>query len=549
LMETKQTPRNRKGNFLVQGSILATAGILVRIIGLVYRIPLARILDNEGLGYYSQAFNVYSIILLLSSYSLPLAVSKMISARLAKKQYANAASILRVALIYATAVGAAGFILVWFFADALALFVFKMHPASYALRALAPTIWVMAYLGVFRGYYQGHSTMIPTAISQIVEQIVNAGVSIGAAKYLSEMAIKRSETLSTVHAYGAAGGTIGTGAGAAFALISLLILFILGAEFRNKKIKEDVLNKKESYLRITAILFYTVIPVIASTAIYNINSIIDSAIFGHSLSRFMEEKIIAGQYGIYTNKYLILINVPIAIANSLSSSLIPELSRAGADGNRAKVNSTIALATRFAMLVSMPAAVGLTILAEPIISLLFGFDATAITLLQVGSVAVVLYSLSTVSNAILQGTNNMSVPVKNAAVSLIIHTAILLLFLNVFRLDVYGLVFANILFAALMCFFNAMEIKLRLYYRQEIFRTYIMPFICSFIMGIIVFIIYALCDKLFGKNIINAVVPMFAALVSYPVLLILTRTLKKEELLLMPKGRKIVRILEMVRLV
>ena len=540
--------KTKKDNFIVQGSILAIAGIFVRIIGLIYRIPLTRIVGEEGMGYYSQAFNIYSVTLLLSSYSLPLAVSKMISARIGKRQYKNAGRILSAALVYATIVGFIGFSFIWFLADFLAKTVFNMPPAAIALKALAPTIWVMAYLGVYRGYYQGHSTMIPTAISQIIEQIINAIVSVFAASYLKDMAIEQSKTLTISRAYGAAGGTIGTGAGAFAALISLLLLFIFGFKSRKKRINSDESIELETYSNITAVLFYTVIPVIASTAIYNINSIIDGAIFGHSMAFLGLAADTAKEYGIYTSKYLILINVPVAIANSLSSSLIPELSKASAGGDRVRVNSSIAVAIRFAMLVSAPAAVGLAVLAKPIISLLFGTSIEAVSLMQVGSIAVILYSVSTVSNAILQGTNNMNLPVRNAAMSLAIHIVFLLVFLNVFSLGTYGLVFANILFALLICIFNALSIKNRLLYKQEIFKTYVMPLICSLLMGAVIFLVYTFLDKFIRSNLVSSIIPMLVAILIYPILLILTRTLTKEELLLMPKGRKLVGVLSKLRL-
>ncbi|MBP3926320.1 MAG: oligosaccharide flippase family protein, partial [Clostridium sp.] len=177
-------------NFIVQGSILALAGIIVRLIGMFYRIPLANYIGDEGNGYYSAAYNIYSILLILSSYSLPVAVSKMVSARLAKNQYRNAMRILKAALFYATIVGGLGFSALWFGADFFANEVIKMPFSSYALRVLAPTIWVMAYLGVLRGFFQGHSTMVPTAVSQIFEQIVNAVVSLLAAKTLFDLGVK-----------------------------------------------------------------------------------------------------------------------------------------------------------------------------------------------------------------------------------------------------------------------------------------------------------------------------------------------------------------------
>ncbi|MFR8015338.1 MAG: oligosaccharide flippase family protein [Clostridiaceae bacterium] len=224
-MESNRQKKKKESNFVVQGSILAVASIVVRIIGIAYRIPMINIIGDEGMGYYGTAFNVYNIALLLSSYSLPLAVSKMVSARLAGKQYRNASRILRAALCYATIVGAFAAAVIWFGADFFAKDVFFMPYAAFALRTLAPTVWIMAYLGVFRGYFQGQGTMVPTAFSQVFEQIVNAIVSVAAGSFLFNEALK-TEVLKNQtgdgysNAWGAAGGTIGTGAGAFTALIS-----------------------------------------------------------------------------------------------------------------------------------------------------------------------------------------------------------------------------------------------------------------------------------------------------------------------------------------
>lgn len=540
---------SREKNFILHGFILAVAGIFVRIIGLIYRIPLVRIVGEEGMGYYSQAFNIYAIILLLSSYSLPLAVSKMISARIGKKEYKNISRIFLVAFLYASIVGIIGSAFVWFFADTLALIVFRMPLSAYALKALAPTILVMAYLGVFRGYYQGHGTMLPTAVSQVLEQVANAIMSIFAASYLSNMIIKESGNISLVRAYGAAGGTIGTGIGALVALLMFVFLhiFLLIRKDKGQKIKD--ISDKESYIYITKILFLTVVPVILSTAIYNLNGIIDGAIFGNIMSKFTSSEDLAKQYGIYTSKYLILINVPVAIANAMSSSLIPELSKANASGNKVRINSSIGMVMRFAVLISLPASVGLMVLAKPIISLLFGYSQKAVSLMQVGAIAVVFYSISTITNAILQGTNNMSIPVKNSIIALILHIIALIAFLNIFKFGTYSLVFANIIFALLMCIFNALAIKNKLYYKQEILKTFVLPSVCSLLMGISIYLIYIFLDKVISSDFVNTILPMLFAVIIYPILLIKTKTLTKEEILLMPKGRKIVSIFSRLHLI
>ena len=546
-----KTTKTESNNFLVQGAILAIAGILVRLIGLAYRVPLLRIIGADGMGYYSTAYNLYAIILLLSSYSLPLAVSKMVSVRILKNEYKNANKILKAALIYATIVGGLGSIVAFFGADFFASILYRMPLAKYALQSLAPTIWIMAYLGVLRGYFQGHSTMVPTALSQIFEQIVNAAVSVGAAYYLCEMAVRHAKPKAVKLAYGAAGGTIGTGAGTVIALAVVLIFFFLSAKDRRKKIKDDKSVRKESFHTITRILILTVIPVIASTAIYNINSVLDGMVFGQSMKALGLEEETSKLYGIYTGGYLVLVNVPVAISNAMSSSLIPAISRSFSRGERADVNSKISMVIRFASIVSFPCAIGLAVISVPVMGILFKDVQDAMMasyLMIIGSGVVVLYSVSTVTNAILQGTNLINRPVKNAFISLIIHFIILYILLFTLKLNIIGLVFGNMVFALSMCILNARSIRKNLYYKQEMIKTFLMPFICAGIMGIIVYMVYCYTSVKINSRLMQTAIPILVGAPVYAILLIGTKTITKNEILQMPKGKKIVSILQKVRL-
>lgn len=548
-------PKNKKKsvphNFLIQGAILAAAGILVRLIGLAYRVPLTRIIGADGMGYYSTAYNLYTYILILSSYSLPLAVSKMVSARIAKDEYKNAEKILRTALIYATAAGGIGCLVIFFGAKFFATNFYQMPLAEYALRTFAPTIWIMAYLGVLRGYFQGHSTMIPTAVSQIFEQIVNAAVSVGAAYYLCESALKQAKPREMAEAYGAAGGSLGTGAGTVTALSVILLFMLITARERKLDIAKDRRSKSESFSHITRVFIATVIPVIASTAIYNINSILDNAIFGQSMKILNMEKETARLYGIYTGGYLVLANVPVAIANAMSSSLIPTMSRSWSKNDKEDVKSKISMAIRFASIVSFPCAVGLAVISVPIMSILFEVKENALLaayIMIIGSSVVVFYSISTVTNAILQGTSHMHLPVLNAFISLILHSFLLFILLTVFKLNVVGLVLGNIFFALSMCILNARSIRIKLHYKQEMIKTFLMPFICSGIMGIAAYISYILVPRFSSSRVMLIIVPMAVAIPVYVILLIGTKTITKNEILQMPKGRGIVKVLQKVRL-
>lgn len=543
--ESGSVKNKKESNFVVQGSILAIASIVVRIIGIAYRIPMINIIGDEGMGYYGTAFNVYNIALLLSSYSLPLAVSKMVSARLGNKQYRNVERIFRAALCYATIVGAVTCAIIWFGADFFATEVFYMPYASFALKTLAPTVWIMAYLGVFRGYFQGRGTMVPTAFSQVFEQIVNAVISVVAGGFLFNEALKveimKGEAGSGYsNAWGAAGGTIGTGSGAFTALIFLLLLFALHRKTAKKQIRRDNSGSLESYGEITKILFFTVVPVIVSSAIYNVNSVIDNSLLAHNFASFGREEQFAADWGVYTGKYHLLINVPMAVSNALSSSLIPSVSRAVAAGDIKQVRSKVSAAIRFSMLIAIPSTVGLTVLAGPVNNLLFSGDNTlAIKMMLYGSLAVVFYSLSTVTNAILQGIDRMHLPIIHALIALVLHVGALEVMALVFDLGIYSMVYANIIFALIMCVLNHAAIRRTIGYRQELKKTFLIPTVASAVMGVCTFGAYKLIYMGVKSNAISTILSICVAVAVYGIILIKLGCLTEEELREMPAGTRL----------
>ena len=537
-------PEKKAGsNFIIQGSILAIAGIIVRLIGMLYRIPLANYIGDEGNGYYSAAYNIYSIMLILSSYSLPVAVSKMVSARLARGQYRNARKILRAALFYATIVGGVGFCALWFGSGFFAEHVIKMPYSAYALKVLAPTVWIMAYLGVLRGFFQGHSTMVPTAVSQIFEQIVNAVISLLAAKSLFDLGVKSNLVYGSTeysYAFGAAGGALGTGAGALTALILFVGLYLMYRPKMKRRIRKEQGTSAEGYGMITSTLFLTVVPIIVSSSLYNSSTVIDNILFGQIMTGLGETRQIASQWGIYSGKYHLLFNIPVAVANSLSSSLIPALSRAVAEKDRKQTLNRIASAIRFSMIIAIPSAVGLAVLAAPISNLLFpGRDNTdLIKMTCYGSSAVVVYSLSTVTNAVLQGINRMKTPIRNAGISLVLHTVILFVMLRYLHMGIYGVLYANILFALFICILNARSIARFKRYRQEVKKTFLIPMVASAVMGAAAFGVYRAAYSIFG-NLISTGISVLVAVAVYFVLLILLKGVDAQELRSMPGGTRL----------
>ncbi len=545
--ETK--PQN--SNFIVQGGILAAAGIISRIIGFLYRIPLQNTIGDAGMGYYSAAFQIYSIMLIISSYSLPVAVSKLVAARAAKGQYRNARRFFHGALMFAFLTGGATCLIVLFGADTLAGNIMSMPKSAIALRMLAPTLLIVAVMGVIRGYFQGLGTMVPTAFSQLVEQIVNAVISVAAGVYLFEYggkvaAILRDEAFRP--AWGAAGGTLGTGAGALAGLIILLIMFLVHKRRMRKNIKKDNAKFVDTYGRVFSVIIITVLPVILSTTIYNVSDTIDQGLFNFVMDKKGLTDIKAEYWGIYSGKYRVLTNVPIALANALCSSMMPSLAACIENGERRLARHKVAIGIRFVMIISIPCAVALAILGRPLISLMFtGEVDIPAKLLMMGSASVVFYSLSTLSNGILQGIDKMRIPVRNAAIALVLHLGILYLTISVLDWKLYGVVVSCMAFGLLMCILNWVSITKYLRYHQEIRRTFVIPLISSAVMGVVIWLLFKILSKS-STELVSILITSLVGTIVYFIVLLLLRGVREGELRSLPGGRFVVAAAKLFRL-
>ena len=539
---TKTKGRAKKDDYIVQGSILAAAAGLTKIIGVVYRIPLTNILGDEGNGFYGYAYQVYAIALMISSFSLPTAVSKLVSVRLAKRQKRNAFRVFLCSLAFAVGVGLFISLTIFLGAGLISTHAMKSPLSVYALRVLAPGLLIVAVMAVIRGYFQGMGTMIPTAISQIIEQIVNAVVSIVGASVLFGIgtkagAEKGKELLGP--AYGAAGSTLGTVAGSLAGLLFLLFVMILYKKVIRRQLKRDRSQNVESYSFILKALLFTAIPVVFSTAVYNINQII----FNHVMEAqgYVEKEYMALQ-GIYTGKYDTLINVPMAIANALGTSVVPSLTAVVTNGTRKQVHSKINQTLRITMVVAIPSCIGYFVLASPIMVLLYNDRSTTPAhLLMMGAIVVVLYGLSSVTNSILHGLNYMTSPAKNAGVALVIHLAAFVLMMTVFKMNVYALVGGNIVFALAMSILNLIKIRKVSGFRMDLLSTFGKPFTAAAIMGVITYGVFRLFDLLVGGRVLPVLVSLIVAVLVYAVVLLKIGTLSEDDILDLPMGGKILR--------
>lgn len=535
MSESKQV---KTSGFLKQGSVLALASILVRIIGMVYRIPMANFMGNEGMGIYSAAFEIYNILLIISSYGMPMAVSKMVSARCARKEYKNAYRLFRYSMFLSIGTGGAAALFMYFGADFLErTFFAKYQGIAIPLRVLAPTIFVVAVMGVFRGLFQGRNTMMPTAVSQVLEQIVNAFVSVAA----TFMLMRQHAGTATASAWGAAGGTMGTFFGAVTAFVVLFLIYLLYRPIMEKQKRRDRVSAKESLAVSYKLIFCTVVPIILSQTVYQLSGIIDVMLFNWAMGN---KKIAASEVssflGIYSSQYRILVSVPIAVSTAIASSMVPGLVTSFMQKDKKEVHRKTGLAIKFNMIIAFPSAVGLAVLAEPIIRLIYPSSDYVMgsIMLMTGSSCVIFYALSTVTSGVLQSADRMNLPVIHSFISLVLHVVIVYVLLAFTDMGAYALVFGNVTYPMLVCYLNGKSVRKYTGFRQEVVRTFSVPLLASVIMGGVTYLVYEGVFFLTHRIYIAIIPAFFVAIFVYFVLVLKFWGLNRQELYEFPFGRR-----------
>lgn len=532
-------------HIIKQGTILAAASVISRIIGMLYRSPMAAVIGDKGNGLYSFAFEIYSIALILSSYSMPLAVSKLLSARFAKKEYKNADKIYKFAYIFAAVSGMVMALILFFGAGTIERL--SGHEGlALPLKVLAPTVFVVAIAGTIRGFFQSRNTMMPTAVSQLAEQIINAIVSIVAAVILVRFAANEFDKAR----YGAAGGTIGTLFGALSSLMFLIFLFVIYKPRMKKHLSHDKVGVTVSNEEVLKLIVATIVPVILSQTVYQSIGVVDGFMFGN-LYKGSDSTAL---YGIYSSKYRLMVNVPNAISSALASSMIPSLVSLYTLKNFVEFRARLKTSVKFNMIIAFPCAFGISALSGMIMKLLFPTTDTVISgrMLMYGSVAVLFYALSTVTNAALQGMDRMRLPVRHAAISLLIHIPLMVILLKFTKLGAHALVIGNIIYPLIVCALNWASVARYANYRQEVKTTFIIPLLASSVMWIETFCLSRLMAKVLPVNYItNALITIICivnACLVYFIMLFVLKGVTREELKEFPMGGKMARLADKLRI-
>ncbi|MDP4117710.1 MAG: polysaccharide biosynthesis protein [Bacillota bacterium] len=528
------------GQSVIKGSlILVIANLLVKVIGAMFKIPLTNLIGNRGMGYFSSAYTIYSGLFTVATAGLPVAIAKMIAESTQRKSLRELKRIHYISYIIFAIVGVVGASILYLGADK---FMKQYGDNSICIRLIAPALFFVAIMSVYRGFFQGLSDMYPTAISELIESSVKliAGYS------LAYIFLKKGLV------YGAAGGVSGVTLGSVLGSAFLIMAFFI----KRKKIYSslDPNIPSPSRLKIFTQLMYVALPVTISASVFTITNLIDVFQTGRRLTLIADKLPLApvDLYGMYTSKAVTMLNLPPALVVALCLPLVPAIARAYTAKDMPSVSYKTYESIKFTIIFALPCSVGLALLADPVLRTLYGTNDAA-TLLRLISPAIVFVSLVLVTNAILQATGNVLIPVLNIAIAGITKVII-----NYFLLVIPAININGVAIGSSVCYFIYMV--LNLFYVSKVTKTHFSmrdfiakPLVSSAAMGVVVLVVNRLLTSALGTSRLAAIICTGASVcaggIIYMISLFKTSTLTKDELIMLPKGDKIISIAAKIRLI
>ncbi len=525
---------------VLKGSvILLTANFIVKLIGAIFKIPLVNLLGNEGMAYFNAAYTIYSGLFVIATAGLPVALSKMIAESRAKGNLFETKRIFKVAFTIFISIGILGSLTLFFGAEKFANMT-NFASSDLCVKAMAPAIFFVALMSVYRGFFQGMSNMYPTAISEVVESLCKLIIGYALAYMLFEYGLRIAS------AGAVAGVTIGTGIG----FLTLLSIYI----FRKNSIYAGVDSSiaVRSYRRIFAEMLKIAVPITISASVFTLTTFIDTMIVGSRL-RSIEHLLSASRevlYGMYTGKAVTMYNMPPTLVTALCLSLVPAIAGAYAMKNWKVVQKTTLLSLKTTILFALPAAVGMGVMAAPILQLLFSTTDAAL-LLSLLSPAIFFVSMVMVTNAILQSTGNVMIPLVNIGVAAVIKIVINYVLVGNPAINILGAPVGTsvcyFLYMVLNLYFVIKVTKIRPRFSDFLFK----PAFAAGVMGAVAYLSYHFIWKYvstFGRGgiALSLACAMGLATLVYGFLLLKTDCIKAEEISALPMGAKIAAVLHKI---
>ncbi len=514
--------------------VLTVANLLVKAIGLLFKIPMNKVVGDTGMGYYTSAYTIYTFFYMISTSGLPIAVSILISESRTKGQLRQIKKIFRTTVALFFAIGLVGMLAMIFGADSFASML-KASPTSACIMAIAPTLFFICISSALRGYFQGFQQMVPTAVSELIEALCKLAVGIVLALY----AIDQNYPIHIVAAYAAFGLTIGAGLGMIFLCISKLL-------FKETRYTAEfveiagVSDETTPTSKILARLVKVALPITISASVMSLTNMIDMVIVQRLLQETgMSQLEATTVYGNYTTLAVPMFNLPPVLVYPISAAIIPLLSVAHSQGDKKRTRTIMESALRVAVLIGVPCAFGMSALARPILSLFFRVESSvemAYPLLRLLAPSSLFVCILSITNAILQACGKERKPVISMLCGAVVKVVS-----NYFLIQIIGMRGTPI--STFLCYLTVTCLNFRFVSKYadivpNIRRVFLRPFICGLLCAATALGSYALVSRFTG-NTVSTLVAIACAGIVYLFLIFFTGAVVAEDVRLLPKGDKI----------
>lgn len=535
---------NRKGSFVRGAAVLAIAGLIVKIIGAIYRIPLANIIETDGLKFYEVAYPWYSWLLVISSAGLPTAISKLVSERVTLGDYRGARDIFRGAMRILIIIGTVTMLIMLLGSELFAGITYPSYAQemiqkqSMVFRALSPALLFVSIMCAYRGYLQGMQLMMGTAVSQVVEQVGKLIIGFTLAARLFP---KGPE-------YAAMGALLGVSASELIALIVIWLFYKRNKGRFNAKLSSSLRTKPMRFRHIAKKLLVIAIPITIGASIMPLTGIMDSAMITRGLAGIgftIDEA--SSAYAILRGNVTPIINMPAALTTALAISLVPAISARMATKNYKGVRSASKMGMKLALIIGAPCAAGLYVLAEPIIRLLFtaleGQEIIlAADLMKSCAVGVLFLSLVQTMTGVLQGMGRPNIPVINLVFGGILKVITMLILMRIPTINIQGAAISTIICYAAAGILDTIYVLRKTGMRVKFWDMFLKPISASVVMAVSVSLCYSALNAA-GHNTLATVGSVAVGVVVYAALMFLLKMFSPEELEFMPGGHKLRRLM------
>ena len=529
-----------KKTFLGGAVILGIAGIVIKVLGAFFRIPLGNIIGTTGMAYYQAAYPVYNLFLSLSTAGIPIAISRMVSERSALNHRDEAHRVFQISLKLLGVIGILSAAVMYFASTAISANA-QMPLAQYSFRAIAPALLVVPIMAAFRGYFQGMQNMKPTAISQVVEQLFRVALGLTLAIVLTKKGVE----------YAAAGASFGATAGG---LGGLAIILLIYARKRNE-IREGILasetSAKETAGQILKQILIIAIPITIGSAIMPIMNSIDMAIVVKRLvvGGFTEARA-TELYGELSGYAGALINFPQVLTQAVAMSLVPAVAAANKTGDMEFLRKNVSLGYRMAMMIGLPCAAGMMSLAAPILRMFYPSRqesaVSAASCLFVLAFGVIFLSTVQMLTSVLQGVGKQMIPVRNLAIGAVAKFLCTYFLTPVPWLNVKGAAFGTVLCYIIASALNMIAVKKYTGTKFDFGLTFGKPLIACLVMVAGVLGVYhgltALIGSSWKANALATVIAVGVGVLLYALMILVTKAISLEEMEKLPKGKKLARL-------